>query len=300
MDEKLPAEGPFNDKMIPEDLPVEDLPAEGPFEDKIDPETVPTEQAVKKLDNKHFLVMAVIAIAVAAFFGGYIIGTEQNPDVSIKRTDLSEFASSVDASSSTQQPGSTKLSFDTIPSVSIDDDPVKGNPDAPVTIVEFSDFQCPFCKRFFDQTLPLLEQDYIDTGKVKLVYRDFPIEKIHPNAVAAHLAAECADDQGSFWEYHDVLFGKQGQWANLGLQDALVKFQQFSLDLGLDSEKFDDCFLTLAFLDEIKQDYFDAVGYGADGTPTFFIGNDQNGFVVVKGAIAYPIMKDLIDYYLEL
>jgi len=272
-------------------------PAEGPFEDKIDPETVPIEQAVKKSGSKNILVLAVIAIAVSAFFGGYIIGSEQNPDISIKRTELSEFASDVPI---TQESDSTKLKFDTIPSVSIDDDPVKGNPDAPVTIIEFSDFQCPFCKRFFDETLSLLERDYIDTGKVKLVYRDFPIENIHPNAPAAHLAAECADEQGSFWEYHDTLFEKQGQWADIDLQDAVFKFQQFSSDLGLDLEKFDDCFLTLSILGEIEQDYRDAIGYGADGTPTFFIGNDQNGFAVVKGALDYSIMKDIIDYYLEL
>ncbi len=274
----------------------EKLPEEGPFEDKIDPDNVPEQQIVKKSDNKSILVLAVIAIAVSAFFGGYIIGSEQNPDISIKRTELSEFASDVPT---TQEPSSTKLTFPTIPSVSIDDDPVKGNPDAPVTIIEFSDFQCPFCKRFFDQTLPLLEQDYIDTGKVKLVFRDFPIEKIHPNAVAAHMAAECADEQQSFWEYHDVLFGKQGQWANLDLQDAIFKFQQFSLDLGLDSEKFDDCFLTLSLIGEVERDYIDAIGYGADATPTFFIGNDQSGFVVVKGALAYPIMKEIIEIKLQ-
>jgi len=293
LDEKLPAEGPFNDKMVPEDLP-----AEGPFEDKIDPETVPTEQAVKKLDNKHFLVMAVIAIAVAAFFGGYIIGTEQNPDISIKRTDLSEFATSIEASS-TQGAGSTRLTFDTIPSVSLDDDPVKGNPDAPVTIVEFSDFQCPFCKNFFDNTLSLIERDYIDTGKVKFVYRDFPIESIHPNAPAAHLAAECADEQGKFWEFHDILFEKQEQWADIGVQDALGMFQQFSLEFGLDFDKFTSCLVAADLIDEIRQDYYDAVGYGADGTPTFFIGNDQNGFVVVKGNLAYPIIKELIELNLK-
>ena len=293
MDEKLPAEGPYEDKI------PEDLPAEGPFEDKIDPETVPTEQAVKKPDNKHFLVMAVIAIAVAAFFGGYIIGNEQNPDISIKRTDLSEFATGIEASS-TQGLGSTQLTFPTIPSVSLDDDPVKGNPDAPVTIVEFSDFQCPFCKKFFDGTLPQLERDYIDTGKVKLVYRDLPIESIHPNAVAASLAAECADEQGKFWEYHDILFGKQEQWANLGLDDAIAKFQQFGSEIPLDLDKFSTCLLAADLVDEIRQDYFDAVGYGADATPTFFIGNEQNGFVVVRGNLDYSIMKDLIDYNLEL
>ena len=298
MDEKLPAEGPYEDKMIPEDLPAEDLPAEGPFEDKIDPETVPVEQPVKKSSDKTILILAVIAIAVATFFAGYIIGSEQNPDISIKRTELSEFVSITDASS-TQQSGSTRLTFDTIPSVSLDDDPVKGNPNAPVTIVEFSDFQCPFCKRFFDETLSLLEQDYIDTGQVKLVYRDFPIESIHPNAVAASLAAECADEQGKFWELHDVLFEKQEQWANLGLEDAIGKFQQFGSEIPLDLDKFSTCLLAADLVDEIRQDYFDAVGYGADGTPTFFIGNEQNGFVVVKGALAYPIMKELIELQLQ-
>jgi len=294
LDERLPAEGPYEDKLVPEDLP-----AEGPFEDKIDPETVPIEQAVKKPDNKHFLIMAVIAIAVAAFFGGYIIGSEQNPEASIKIIDLNEFVPGIDVSS-TQQSGSTKLTFATIPSVSFDDDPVKGNPDAPVTIVEFSDFQCPFCKNFFDGTLPLLERDYIDTGKVKLVYRDLPIESIHPNAPAAHLAAECADEQGKFWEYHDTLFVKQDEWENLGINDTVFMFKQFASDLGLDSAEFGTCFDSLELLEEIKQDYFDAIGYGANATPTFFIGSEKNGFVVVEGNIRYSIMKEIIEFHLQL
>ncbi len=274
----------------------EKLPEEGPFEDKIDPETVPIEQAVKKSGSKNILVLAVIAIAVSAFFGGYIIGSEQNPDISIKRTELSEFASDVPI---TQEPDSTKLTFPTIPSVSLDDDPVKGNPDAPVTIIEFSDFQCPFCKQFFDGTLSLIQRDYIDTGKVKFVYRDFPIESTHPNAPAAHLAAECADEQGKFWELHDILFEKQDQWANVGVQDALAMFQQFSSEIPLDFDEFTSCLVAADLIDEIRQDYFDGVGYGADATPTFFIGNDQNGFVIVKGNLAYPIIKEIIELNLE-
>jgi len=82
----------------------------------------------------------------------------------------------------------------------LDDDPVKGNPDATITIVEFSDFQCPFCQRFHQTTLPLILENYVDTGKVKFVYRDYPIQNLHPNgAISTALAAECADEQGKFW-----------------------------------------------------------------------------------------------------
>ncbi len=90
---------------------------------------------------------------------------------------------------------------------SVDDDPYLGPVDAPVTIIEFSDFQCPFCKRFFDETLSQIKQQY--EGQVKFVYRDFPISSIHPWAQKAGEAAECADDQGKFWEYHDLIFENQ-------------------------------------------------------------------------------------------
>ncbi len=90
-----------------------------------------------------------------------------------------------------------------------DNDPVKGSEDAPITIVEFSDFECPFCGRFFSQTLPLIEDNYIDTGKVKFVYRDFPLS-FHPQAQPAAEAAECANEQGKFWDYHDKIFNNQG------------------------------------------------------------------------------------------
>ncbi len=80
--------------------------------------------------------------------------------------------------------------------ISADNDPIIGDPNAPITIIEFSDFQCPFCARFHTQTLPLILEEYIEQGKVKLVFRDFPIQSIHPNAVPASVAAECANDQG--------------------------------------------------------------------------------------------------------
>jgi len=92
--------------------------------------------------------------------------------------------------------------------ISIDDDAILGDPNAPVTIIEFSDFECPFCQRFFSETLSQIQKEYIDTGKARLVYRDFPLS-FHPGAQPAAEAAECAKAQGKFWEMHDLIFSKQ-------------------------------------------------------------------------------------------
>ena len=92
--------------------------------------------------------------------------------------------------------------------VSVDDDPVLGNAAAPVTMIEFSDFQCPFCLKFWQETFPQIKQTYIDTGKVKFVYRDFPLS-FHPGAMPAAQAANCANEQGKYWEMNDLIFKKQ-------------------------------------------------------------------------------------------
>ncbi len=91
----------------------------------------------------------------------------------------------------------------------------KGEPDAPVTIYEASDFQCPYCRIFAEETLPILERDYINTGKVRFIFLNFPIAQLHPNAAAAHEFAMCAAQQGQFWAAHDLLFAHQERWADL-------------------------------------------------------------------------------------
>ena len=166
--------------------------------------------------------------------------------------------------------------------VSADDDPVKGDKDAEVTIIEFSDFQCPFCGRFFDQTFSQIKTNYIDTGKIKFVYRDFPLDSIHPQARPAALAAECADDQGKFWEYHDLLFQKQDEWTATGTPF----FKQYAKDLGLDTNKFNSCLDSKKHEDEIQKDLNDGVSVGVQGTPAFFI----NG-ILLSGAQPYSAFK---------
>ena len=159
---------------------------------------------IKKSTYNNLIKGIVAAIAIAAFVGGYSLGALDDTNY-VSEEKLKEMLSEIE-SAPTPQPTQIPTLPPQVIKITVSDDPVKGDADAPITVVEFSDFQCPFCSRFFEQTLPLLEKNYINTGKIKLVYQDLPLDNIHPNARPAHIAAECADEQEKFWEYHDVLF----------------------------------------------------------------------------------------------
>ncbi|MFB5613385.1 MAG: DsbA family protein, partial [Nitrosarchaeum sp.] len=183
--------------------------------------------------------------------------------------------------------------------ISIDDDPIRGNKDAPITIIEFSDFQCPFCARFHIQTLPSILEQYVETGKVKLVFRDFPIQNIHPNAMPAAVAAECANEQGKFWEYHDKLFDNQGVWDKMEIPDAIAIFKEYSTKLNLNQDQFNTCLDSGKYIEEINNDLNDGREYGVNGTPGFFIGNEKIGFVKINGAQPFESFKNVIDSQLN-
>ena len=158
----------------------------------------------------------------------------------------------------------------------VDDDAAKGDGTAPVTIVEFSDFQCPYCARFAANTISQIDENYIKNGKVKVVYRDFPLDS-HKNAVPAALAAQCAGEQGKFWEMHDVIFEKQSEWDESA--EAAEKFKNYSKQLGLDVKKFNACFDSKKYEDEIQKDLIDGVAAGIQGTPGSFLnGKEVAGF----------------------
>jgi len=202
--------------MYEEDKVPDEIHEEKPMEIKADEKI-----SVKKSTYNNMLKGLIAAIAIAAFFGGLSIGTFDNSDSGLSGEDLKAILSEIEiktiAPQPVQQPG--QPSAPQIIQVSLDDDPFKGNEDAPVTIIEFSDFQCPFCLRFYEQTLPSIMENYVDTGKVKFVYRDLPLDSIHPNARPVHIAAECADEQGKFWGYHDMLFDNQSEWGRLPAAD---------------------------------------------------------------------------------
>lgn len=177
--------------------------------------------------------------------------------------------------------------------VSVDDDPVLGDEDAPVTIIEFSDYQCPFCQRFWAQTLPSIKQQYIDTGKVRFVYRDFPLTSIHPMAQPAAEAAECVREQGgddAYWEMHDKIFENQAS-----LSEANLK--KWASDLGynigncLDSDKFKS---------EVQNDLSDATSSGGRGTPYFIVlkTGDSEG-TPISGAVPFATFQQAIENKLE-
>lgn len=167
-----------------------------------------------------------------------------------------------------------------------DDDPVLGDEDAPVTIIEFSDFQCPFCKRFYDETFDRIKEEYVRTGKVKIVYRDFPLD-FNPDAQKAAEAGECADDQGQFWAMHDMIFDNQ---ENIKVDD----LKGYAEDLGLDTEEFNDCLDSGKHTEEVKADLNDGATGGVSGTPAFFIDGE-----LISGAQPFEVFKAVIDAALE-
>lgn len=255
---------------------------------------------IKKSTYNGFIKGTVIAIAVATFFAGFSLGTNiQNSEPEITKEDFNALMQQIEKQGTTSpsQPAQQKTqpSQPQIIDVSIDDDPFKGSQDAPITIVEFSDFQCPFCSRFFQQTLPQLEQNYIVTGKVKFVYRDLPLDSLHPNARPTHIAAECADEQGKFWQYHDILFENQTQWNKLASQDLDDTLVQYAQDLGLDVSSFKACLNSPEIADEVNKDYLEATRYGVSGTPTFFIGNEKDGFTKLVGAQPFTAFESQIE-----
>lgn len=170
--------------------------------------------------------------------------------------------------------------------------PMLGKADAPVTIVEFSDYQCPYCQRFATQVFTQLKRDYIDTGKVRYVFRDFPLTQIHPQAPKAHESAHCAGEQGQYWEMHDLLFQKQKDFS-------LVALSGYAGDLGLQVEAFDACVKSGKHAAAIQQDSQDGTKAGVRGTPSFIIGMSGTGDTIsgtiIRGAQPFAKFQQVIE-----
>ena len=186
---------------------------------------------------------------------------------------------------------------------SVDDDPVLGDKNAQVTIIEFSDYECPFCKRHFDQTLPQLVKTYVDTGKVKIVFRDFPLSFHDPMATKEAIAANCAREQGAdkkYFEFHDEIF-KRTTSNGKGLDNEKIK--TIATDLKLNINSFSSCLSNKTNEDEVKKDIADGTAAGASGTPTFIIGKSSgNGKVngdLVVGAQPFTAFQAVIDPLLQ-
>ena len=174
-----------------------------------------------------------------------------------------------------------------------EDDRVRGNPRAPLTLLEYSDFTCGFCEKFFQETWPMLFSEYIDTGKMRLVYRDFPRALSGPSVDTA-LAARCAGEQGQYWAMHDRLFSSGGKFSP-------AELRQQADALHLDAKKFASCFEASRYTQDIFKNRIEGGQLGIRGTPYFILyaTNDPQEAIAIPGAFPYEVFKEEIDKLLQ-
>lgn len=170
----------------------------------------------------------------------------------------------------------------TPPRVNLDGDLRLGSLDARIGIVEFSDYECPYCRGFHYQIFPRLKKEYVDTGIVQFIHKDLPLTSIHPQAMPAAVAANCAGAQDRFWQMHEALYANHGRLAS-------VLYPQLARDLGLDEEKFTACLGDTVHMHAVMRDIAAARGLGITGTPSFVIGEIQGStMTVVRMAKGVP------------
>jgi protein-disulfide isomerase len=218
------------------------------------------------------LILASLIIAASVFYtGGIISGNIQKLNLSV--TQLSN-GTGLPTQVQEQPPAG---------GMNITGSASRGNDSAKVVVVEFSDFQCPYCGNAARDAVAQIERDYVNTGKVKLVFKHFPLTQMHQYAQKAAEAAECAKDQGKFWEMHDKLFSNQ---AALTVDD----LKRYASDLGLNTAEFNQCLDSGAKTQFVQNDIAYGTQLGVTGTPTFYINGNQ-----IVGAQPYATFKQAID-----
>ena len=174
--------------------------------------------------------------------------------------------------------------------------PILGNIDAPLTLVEFGDYQCSYCKRHFDQTHDLIMKNYVATSKVKILFKDMIVTPGEDSINAAH-AAHCAKDQGMFWKYHYMLYNNwEGESTGWVTDDNLNKFAK---NIDLDMNKFSKCMSENKWMELINASENDARIMGITGTPSFFLIGTENEIIKIHGAQPYDVFKETFDLQLK-
>jgi len=173
--------------------------------------------------------------------------------------------------------------------------PILGDLNAPLTMVEFGDYQCTFCKKFFHETEESILTNYVKTGKVKILFKDFIV--VNEDSVNAASAAHCANDQEMFWQYHSTLYnnwdGEGTGWASS------EQLHQFASTLGLDMDKFSECMSKSKWKELVNSSHADGRTLGVDATPTFFIIDQNNKVLKITGAQRYNVFQEVFDSLLE-
>lgn len=167
---------------------------------------------------------------------------------------------------------------------------LRGNPDAPVTIVEFADFECPGCGQFATLQGPDVKARIVDAGLANFRFYDFPLTSIHQNTLFAHLAAACANDQGKFWEMHDQLFQNQPTWSTIATSNPRKEIDGYATAIGLDMAAYTTCMDQQKHLAQIQANAKEGEKRGVNSTPTLIVGNK-----VYAGGLAFDALKKIVD-----
>ncbi|MEN4013851.1 MAG: thioredoxin domain-containing protein [Bellilinea sp.] len=267
---------------------IEDIQNPNPDETSAEPENPPARRAGYSLS---LVIVLVVIFFGAGLLTGYLAWGQPLAQSSQALEDAlsrAEAAEAVLQQAGMGSPGEPQPTRDPDAPIEVVRYPVDeannpsfGPADAPITIIEFSDYECPFCTRWHAEVWPKLLETYGE--KIRLVYRDFPLSSIHPNASEAAEAANCANEQGKFWEYHDLLFqASQG----LGRE----AYEAYASQLDLDLDGFKACLDEKRYADEVTADYEFARQLGVQSTPTFFI----NGVALI-GAQPFEVFQEVID-----
>ncbi|KAA3642907.1 MAG: DsbA family protein [Chloroflexi bacterium] len=259
--------------MAEEDIQEQEIEIEEEIEDQVeDGEELEEEEETITITLKRstfFAILIPIAFIVGLGSGYLLWGRGGSATTTTTTTDGSAPVEAADQ---------------TLPRYDIpitDEDPAIGPEDAPVTVIEFSDFECPFCRRHTLETAPQILSQY--EGQIRYIFKDFPLRSIHPQADPAAEAAHCAREQGEFWAYHDLLF-------ELSLPLGSETYIQYAEDLGLNMSQFTECVENRKYADNVQANFDFAAQLGVRSTPTFFI----NGIAVV-GAQPFATFQEVID-----
>lgn len=247
---------------------------------------------------KYFLVLALLGIVTGCTMP--LIHPPNAPAPSAAEeavSDVAPTAAANEATASTPSDAPQETYKDVPVGFTVEGYPYRGSPDAPVTMYEYSDYQCPFCSRYFVQTEPALNESFVRSGQVRVIFRDYPIAQIHPNAPAAHVAAWCVAEQGSaaaYWEMHDELFRTQTVWSNM--TDPASHFAELAEEIGVELSRFNDCIASGAMGAKLEQGLAAGSALGISGTPSFsFVGpTDEEGYLLV-GAQPYDQFANMIE-----
>lgn len=251
-------------------------------------------------------IFTLITGLALGFSGGTVVGANLMGS-SFTANQTADVAGTGDSGGDSQEDELRKVSMENI---NLSDSPSLGDENAPIKIVEYSDYGCPFCSEFagFDaspripidqrNTFEKLKKQYIDTGQVEFFYKDYPVDSLHPNAIEAHKAANCVYDvagNDAYWEYHDALYERRASWTSGGAGNTVETFRQISNDLGLDTSNIMGCYQN-SDGSEVRATRQKATReFGQLGTPTFYIGKEGGEFTEISGAQSLPVFEQIIS-----